>query len=158
MLRRRRHPQAQAPGAAKGKQEAHEAAGPGGGAAGGLHGRAADRLGMRGLYVHVPFCEKRCHYCDFNTYLLREGGVDQYLEALAQEAALYAARDDVAGVEFDTLYIGGGTPTALGPAPLERPFAALAPLGARPGAEGAADGHPGTDTGARPAVWRARGV
>ncbi|REJ33342.1 MAG: oxygen-independent coproporphyrinogen III oxidase, partial [Bacillota bacterium] len=77
---------------------------------------------MRGLYVHVPFCEKRCHYCDFNTYLLREGGVDQYLEALAQEAALYAARDDVAGVEFDTLYIGGGGGGAPGPGRLARGF------------------------------------
>jgi len=113
---------------------------------------------MRGLYVHVPFCEKRCHYCDFNTYLLREGGVDQYLEALAQEAALYAARDDVAGVEFDTLYIGGGTPTALGPAQLERLFAALAPLRLWPGAEVTVEANPGTLTDARLAVLRAWGV
>lgn len=104
---------------------------------------------MRGLYVHVPFCEKRCHYCDFNTYLLREGGVDAYLEALAREAALYAARDDVSGVEFDTLYIGGGTPTALGPAQLERLFAALAPLRLRPGAEVTVEANPGTLTDAR---------
>ena len=115
-------------------------------------------MSMRGLYVHVPFCEKRCHYCDFNTYLLRDGGVEEYLEALAREAALYAARSGVAAHPFDTLYIGGGTPTALGPAQLERLFAALAPLPVKPGAEITVEANPGTLTDARLKALKAVGV
>jgi len=113
---------------------------------------------MRGLYVHVPFCEKRCHYCDFNTYLLRDGGVEEYLEALATEAALYAAQEDVRAAPFDTLYIGGGTPTALGPAQLERLFAALAPLPLKPGAEVTVEANPGTLTDARLKALQAGGA
>lgn len=115
-------------------------------------------MSMRGLYVHVPFCEKRCHYCDFNTYLLRDGGVEEYLEALAREAALYAARSGVAAHPFDTLYIGGGTPTALGPAQLERLFAALAPLPVKPRAEITVEANPGTLTDARLKALKAVGV
>lgn len=77
-----------------------------------------------GLYVHVPFCEKLCYYCDFNTYLLRDGGVDDYLSALESEIGLYASGraeteplrltgPPVSEVTFDTVFIGGGTPTAL---------------------------------------------
>jgi len=113
---------------------------------------------MRGLYVHVPFCEKRCHYCDFNTYLLRHGGVEEYLAALAQEAALYAAREDVAAVPFDTMYIGGGTPTALGPVQLERLFSAVAPLPLADGAEITVEANPGTLTRARLEALKAAGV
>lgn len=82
-------------------------------------GSAAAVAGSRGagkgpgLYVHVPFCEKLCHYCDFNTYLLRDGGVDDYLSALEREIALYAADETVAATTFTTVFIGGGTPTAL---------------------------------------------
>lgn len=94
----------------------------------GLHGivghdgafGSAAASGDVGLYVHVPFCEKLCHYCDFNTYLLRDGGVDDYLAALGREVDLYARRADVAGTTFTTVFIGGGTPTALTAPQLER--------------------------------------
>ncbi len=112
----------------------------------------------RGLYVHVPFCEKRCHYCDFNTYLLRDGGVEDYLDALGREAHLYAAGAAPPGDPFDTLYIGGGTPTALGPGQLDRLFAVLRPLALRPGAEVTVEANPGTLTDARLAALRAGGV
>jgi len=73
---------------------------------------AADALagpGPASLYVHVPFCEAKCSYCDF--YSVPQGGVagSRYVEALAAEAALrtpkyFAPR---------TVFVGGGTPTAL---------------------------------------------
>src|SRR5690606_13280005 len=167
MLRRRRDAQAQAAGEAKGRQEAHEAARPGGGAAGGVYGRPAHRLTApartpwrppRGLYVHVPFCEKICHYCDFNRYLLREGGVEEYLAALEGEIRLYAAgaaRD----VVFDTVYIGGGTPTSLTAAQLERLLSAVfGGLRVRPGAEVTVEANPGTLTGKKLAALRSGGV
>ena len=67
-----------------------------------------------GLYVHVPYCVRRCAYCtfvlttDFSTR-------DRYLTALGAEAGLLTP--EVAGTTFDSLYLGGGTPSAI-PAPL----------------------------------------
>jgi len=61
---------------------------------------------LRGLYIHVPFCVKKCSYCDF--YSLPVGGnLEKYIQAAVREAALYA------GQGFDTLYLGGGTPSLL---------------------------------------------
>ncbi len=67
-----------------------------------------------GLYVHVPFCRTRCVYCDFCSST-RPGEADRWLDALALEAEAAAGQWDA----FDTLYIGGGTPTVLLPTQLE---------------------------------------
>jgi len=75
--------------------------------------------GQFGLYIHVPFCFTRCGYCDFNTYTPAElGGVnpDAWLEVLAAELELAAAR--LGGPTAQTVFIGGGTPSLLGPARL----------------------------------------
>lgn len=72
---------------------------------------------MAGLYIHIPFCRKKCGYCDFAS-TAETGRADAYLEALATEAAAYAR---LAG-SFDTLYIGGGTPSLLSAAQLEKLF------------------------------------
>lgn len=71
---------------------------------------------MRGLYVHIPFCRSKCGYCDFPSEAGSEALTDSYLGALAAESARY---DGLAG-SFDTLYVGGGTPSLLSPAQLER--------------------------------------
>ncbi|OBG72257.1 MULTISPECIES: radical SAM family heme chaperone HemW [unclassified Mycobacterium] len=74
-----------------------------------------------GLYVHVPFCITRCGYCDFNTYTPAElGGVnpDAWLDALRIELSLAAAR--LGGPTVDTVFVGGGTPSLLGPARVTR--------------------------------------
>ena len=63
-----------------------------------------------GLYVHVPFCVKRCAYCDFYSVTDRSEA-DRWLGLLATEARL-AGRGFAA---FDTVYVGGGTPSCLGP-------------------------------------------
>lgn len=62
---------------------------------------------MTGLYIHLPFCKQKCNYCDFASFAGRELFIDDYLRALAQEAAQCAVR------RFDTLYVGGGTPSLL---------------------------------------------
>jgi len=64
-----------------------------------------------GLYVHVPFCTVKCSYCDFNSYAGIEDFQDAWLEAALAELALWAPR--VAGREFSTVFIGGGTPSVL---------------------------------------------
>src|SRR6202012_2823186 len=69
-----------------------------------------------GLYLHVPFCITRCGYCDFNTYTPAElGGVnpDAWLDNLRSELELAAAR--LGGPTVQTVFVGGGTPSLLGP-------------------------------------------
>ena len=71
---------------------------------------AADTLG---LYVHVPFCTKRCGYCSFNTAPLEEGAMARYLEALHREIDLLGALPWAARVRLATVFVGGGTPSLL---------------------------------------------
>lgn len=69
-----------------------------------------------GLYVHIPFCRAKCGYCDFASAPGTPEEIDSFLGALAAESALY---DGLAG-SFSTLYVGGGTPSLLSAAQLER--------------------------------------
>lgn len=71
---------------------------------------------MAGLYVHIPFCKKRCLYCDFfsTTCLERR---EEYVAALLKEIAL---RKNEAGEPIRTIYIGGGTPSTLDAAAIQR--------------------------------------
>lgn len=74
-----------------------------------------------GLYIHIPFCRQKCFYCDFPSFAGREKKIDKYLQALEQEFALLRQRlyqkDGAGDTERKfaprTIYIGGGTPTAL---------------------------------------------
>ena len=69
---------------------------------------------MAGLYVHIPFCVRKCGYCDFYSEAGQLHLLDDYLNALLIEAGHYR------GMGFDSLYIGGGTPSLLGAAGLEQ--------------------------------------
>lgn len=62
---------------------------------------------MSGLYIHIPFCRQKCRYCDFASFAGQEEWIDRYLQALEAEASLFSHQ------KFDTLYIGGGTPSIL---------------------------------------------
>ena len=62
-----------------------------------------------GLYLHIPFCEKKCHYCDFLTFANYDDRIDDYVDYLTKEMALY--RDE--HYQLDTIYFGGGTPSYL---------------------------------------------
>ena len=65
-------------------------------------------------YVHIPFCTQICYYCDFSKVFIKNQPVDSYLEHLLQEFHSYDIQ------KLCTLYIGGGTPTALSAPQLER--------------------------------------
>jgi oxygen-independent coproporphyrinogen III oxidase len=88
---------------------------------------------LRHAYVHVPFCRHRCGYCDFTLVAGRDDLVERYLAALARELERVAdgveSRHESAcrdlRLELATLYLGGGTPSHLGPAGLRRLFAIL---------------------------------
>ena len=64
-------------------------------------------------YVHIPFCTQICYYCDFSKVFIKNQPVDSYLEHLLQEFHSYDIQ------KLRTLYIGGGTPTALSAPQLE---------------------------------------
>lgn len=66
---------------------------------------------MRGLYVHVPFCAKKCDYCDFYSFRPTDAQMDAYRDAVIRAFARYANRQDLC---FDTVYFGGGTPSFFG--------------------------------------------
>ncbi|MFM8532282.1 MAG: coproporphyrinogen-III oxidase family protein [Acidimicrobiia bacterium] len=67
-----------------------------------------------GLYLHIPFCRKRCHFCYFRVYTDKNArAVEQYLDLLAREWDLYAATPVAAGRRFNFVYFGGGTPSFL---------------------------------------------
>ncbi len=65
-----------------------------------------------GLYVHIPFCQTKCSYCDFNCYAGHNLLIPAYVDALLRELELYGKNGWAAG----TLYFGGGTPSLLTPA------------------------------------------
>jgi oxygen-independent coproporphyrinogen-3 oxidase len=67
-----------------------------------------------GLYIHIPFCLSKCHYCDFYS-LTSISAVPEFLDALFKEMEMYRNRFN----PFDTIYIGGGTPSLLSPQHLE---------------------------------------
>ena len=67
-----------------------------------------------GLYVHIPFCRKRCHFCYFRVYTDKDSGqIQAYIEAVAREHALYAKRNFIDGRTPRFVYFGGGTPSYL---------------------------------------------
>ncbi len=88
--------------------------------------KANDRLGWiaaagegpLGLYIHIPFCARKCPYCDFNTYARLDPLYEAYTQALCQEMGRWAARLD--GRTVDTVFLGGGTPTVLSSGQLGR--------------------------------------
>jgi oxygen-independent coproporphyrinogen-3 oxidase len=65
-----------------------------------------------GLYIHMPFCRQRCHYCDFNTYAGIEALIPEYLSALASELE-QASHIIGAADPLTSMYLGGGTPSLL---------------------------------------------
>ena len=81
-----------------------------------LDDSAGDRGVDLGLYLHIPFCRKRCKFCYFRVFTEVDGkDVRRYLDALAREAEMYAARPAVSGRPLRFVYFGGGTPSFLSP-------------------------------------------
>lgn len=109
------------------------------------------------LYIHVPFCKRKCAYCDFASFPNRAGDWGRYFGALWGEIDAWAP--GLSGHEAVTAFFGGGTPTLV---PAEYIAQTLARLRrAVPFAEGAEltiEGNPGTLTPEKLATYRAAGV
>ncbi|WP_127532282.1 radical SAM family heme chaperone HemW [Paenibacillus kobensis] len=111
----------------------------------------------RALYIHIPFCTNKCHYCDFNSFVLKGQPVDAYLDALESEM-----KQTVAALPpdtIDTVFVGGGTPTVLTPPQMERFLSSVRnhfPLS--PNVEFSMEANPGTTDPDKLAAMYAGGV
>lgn len=77
------------------------------------------KMTVQSVYIHIPFCVRICTYCDFNKYFIQNQPVDEYLDALITEMSTAKYRN------LKTMYVGGGTPTALSINQLERLLKAI---------------------------------
>ena len=121
--------------------------------------------GLRGappplsLYVHVPWCVRKCPYCDFNSHPLGPEGLPeaQFLRALLEDLAEESG--DAAGRALVSVFFGGGTPSLLAPETVARVLeAAGRGPGLAPGAEVTLEANPGTVDAGRLRELRAAGV
>jgi oxygen-independent coproporphyrinogen-3 oxidase len=113
---------------------------------------------MKHLYIHIPFCQRRCSYCDFNTYANMEDRIDAYVAALCSELRTYAARYPATHATEPlaplapltraslrpTIFLGGGTPTMLSLPQMERVLTAAAAIVPLDQAEVTTEANPGT--------------
>ncbi|HAM70233.1 MAG TPA: coproporphyrinogen III oxidase, partial [Verrucomicrobiales bacterium] len=77
-------------------------------------GRAPKPGTPLGIYLHIPFCRKRCHFCYFRVYTDKDASaIRNYVDATLRELAIYAAKPFVGGRKPNFVYFGGGTPSYL---------------------------------------------
>lgn len=96
------------------------------------------------LYLHIPFCARKCRYCDFASYAGRHCDMPRYVDAVLAEADSYAY---LASESFTTVFIGGGTPSLLPAAELDRLLAGIkTTFSLTPDAEFTSEANPGTVT------------
>jgi oxygen-independent coproporphyrinogen III oxidase len=113
-----------------------------------------------GLYLHIPFCRKRCHFCYFRVYTDKNAQeVQDYLDVLAREWELCAAKPAIAGRPLNFVYFGGGTPSFLSTKQLEGLVGRMSALTPWKDAEEVTfECEPGTLTEAKLAAIRGIGV
>src|SRR5437763_7903493 len=110
------------------------------------------------LYVHIPWCLKKCPYCDFNSHERRDAVPEtQYVEALIRD--LEIALPDVWGRRVSTVFFGGGTPSLFSPEAIDAILAGVrARLPLSPEAEITLEANPGTFEQARFRGFREAGI
>jgi len=103
-----------------------------------------------GLYLHIPFCESKCIYCDFNSYAGMEDKHNPFVDALCEDIERGVSWDlpgetDCSGTAVSTIFFGGGTPSVLRPDQIGRILAAAHErFLIAPGAEVTMEANPGT--------------
>lgn len=115
------------------------------------------------LYIHFPWCEKKCPYCDFNSHQIREGvgknGFDEkrYINALI--ADLETELPNIWGRQVHTIFIGGGTPSLISPAGMDELLSAIrARLNLDPAAEITMEANPGSIEAGKFAAYAKCGI
>jgi oxygen-independent coproporphyrinogen III oxidase len=108
-----------------------------------------------GIYIHIPFCKTRCSYCDFATGIYETEIASRYVEAVVQE--ITSSRYKSEGV--DTIYFGGGTPSMLSPAQIERILITVKQcFNVTPSAEVTMEINPGSVTESKLIEFKSAGV
>lgn len=111
------------------------------------------------LYVHVPWCVRKCPYCDFNSHALPSHGVEEPAYIAALLADLESQLPWAWGRWVQSIFIGGGTPSVLSPGAIEQLLAGIrARLRVRPDAEITLEANPGSTDNARLRDFRAAGI
>jgi oxygen-independent coproporphyrinogen-3 oxidase len=111
---------------------------------------------VRSLYLHIPFCERKCEYCDF-TSVAGATGSEAYMDALCVEVRLLGER--LGRLSLDTVFIGGGTPSLVEPELLAALLATVrSTFSVAFDAEVTMEANPSSVTAARARVWRSAGV
>jgi coproporphyrinogen III oxidase-like Fe-S oxidoreductase len=112
------------------------------------------------LYLHFPWCVRKCPYCDFNSYTLHgELPEAAYLAALSHDMREQASAPQLAGRRLTTIFMGGGTPSLFSPAAIGRVLTeARALFGFEPDIEITLEANPGTIERGRFAEYAAVGV
>lgn len=106
-----------------------------------------------GLYIHIPFCDAKCDYCDFVTFVDQHTLIDRYLEALEREMSAYA------GISLATIFVGGGTPSVLSVEQIGRLFSSVRRhFALLPGAEVTVEANPESADTPRLAAFRGAGA
>lgn len=108
---------------------------------------------MAGLYLHIPFCKKRCYYCDFTTYTGLDDLMGPYVAALTSEV-----RQRVGQASPETIFIGGGTPTSLDDASFERLMDLVASLVSSPDQEVTIEANPESVTPEKVRLMKQAGI
>jgi oxygen-independent coproporphyrinogen-3 oxidase len=123
-------------------------------------GNPANLVPPLGLYLHIPFCRKRCHFCYFRVYTDKNAQeVTQYLDVLAREWELYGQLPAIAGRDLNFVYFGGGTPSFLSTTQLQGLVRRLKAVASWNQAEEVAfECEPGTLTESKLAAIREIGV
>ena len=112
---------------------------------------------MAGIYVHVPFCRQKCRYCDFASFPDKIGLAESYMACVYREMAMREGQ--LKGYLFDTLYIGGGTPSVI-----DENYIAMLVAAARkhfslaPDAEITIEMNPGTVSASKIDMYKRSGI
>lgn len=111
------------------------------------------------VYVHIPFCLHKCHYCDFNSHVFASPPWAEYTAALVAEIGYYAAQPQFAGRRVASLFFGGGTPSLAPPELFQQVLDALAQyFGFEQEAEISLEANPGASEAERFKAYYAAGI
>jgi len=123
---------------------------------------------VRHVYLHVPFCQRRCSYCDFSIAVRKRIPAREYVDAVLRELRLLGVTDpgrkpgDVGGETLETLYLGGGTPSLLPPDALATLLTSLLdvfrPTSSRDAVEVTLEANPEDVKPENAAAWRRAGI
>ena len=106
-----------------------------------------------GIYVHIPFCQKKCDYCDFVSYSNKETKIEEYIQAVIKEIEHQKIK-----TQITTIYIGGGTPSYIDSKHIKEVIAEIKKKNVSPDAEITIEVNPGTVTKQKLEEYKQAGI